>query len=206
MPEFFGSFSEGPDGRFVTGDPRPVFRLSAPFGFKDPAGRVWPVPKGEEVDGASIPKLFWSFIGGPFEGNYLYASVVHDFYCRVKTRSTDDTHKTFYYGMRAKGVPEPQAMKMYSAVATFGPKWRLTPGVRGGPGEAEPVAVPDAPIDLSDPAAQAEALRRIEAIGAGLEASGGASFPGADGVTPATLDSLAADAERTRAAFTGGRP
>ena len=175
MPEFFGSFSQGPDGRFVSGDPRPVFQLSAPFGFKDPAGRVWPVPSGEKVDGASIPQLFWSFIGGPFEGNYLYASVVHDYYCRVKTRADKDTHLNFYYGMRAKGVPKPQADKMYWAVSSFGPKWQLV-GSRG-PGAAPEAAVPLPPVDLDDPATRDEALRRFEEIGAGLEASGGASFP-----------------------------
>ena len=148
----------------------PVFQLSAPFGFKDPAGRVWPVPSGEKVDGASIPQLFWSFIGGPFEGNYLYASVVHDYYCRVKTRADKDTHLNFYYGMRAKGVPKPQADKMYWAVSSFGPKWQLV-GSRG-PGAAPEAAVPLPPVDLDDPVTRDEALRRFEEIGAGLEASG----------------------------------
>ncbi len=210
MAEFFGTFSQGPSGTFISGNPRPLFQLTAPFGFKDPGGRVWEVPAGEKVDGASIPKAFWSFIGGPFDGNYLDASVVHDYYCRVKTRSDEDTHRNFYFGMRAKGVPEPQAQKMYWAVATFGPKWQLVPraGSRGpaASGEPETVAVPEAPVDLADPATRAEALRRFEAIGAGLEASDGASFPGSAGATEASLDNLAADAAKTRAAMAGGQP
>jgi Protein of unknown function (DUF1353) len=207
MAEFFGTFSQGPSGTFVSGNPRPLFQLTAPFGFKDPAGRVWQVPAGEKVDGASIPQAFWSFIGGPFDGNYLDASVVHDYYCRVKTRSDADTHRNFYYGMRAKGVPEPKAQQMYWAVATFGPKWKLVQGASRGPGAGpETVAVPEPPVDLDDPATRAEALRRFEAIGAGLEASGGASFPAAGGAAEASLDNLAADAARTRDAIAGGRP
>lgn len=203
MAENFGVFSQGPDGRFVSGNPRPVFRLSAPFGFKDPAGQVWQVPAGETVDGASIPQLFWSFIGGPFEGNYLYASVVHDYYCRAKTRSAEDTHRTFYYGMRAKGVAEAQAKKMFWAVSTFGPKWQLV-RPRGLAEDAEPVAEPAAPVDLDDAATREEALRRFDTVGAALEASDGASFAGEAGTAAASLDSLEADAARVRARVAEG--
>lgn len=37
------------------------------------------VPKGFITDGASIPKAFWSIIGGPLSRPYLYAAIVHDF-------------------------------------------------------------------------------------------------------------------------------
>lgn len=36
------------------------------------------VKKGFVTDGASIPRIFWSIIGGPFEGPLLFAAVVHD--------------------------------------------------------------------------------------------------------------------------------
>jgi hypothetical protein len=48
---------------------------------------MWTVQPHKEVDGASIPQAFWSIIGGPFEGFYIKASVVHDHYCEVKTRT-----------------------------------------------------------------------------------------------------------------------
>jgi hypothetical protein len=48
-----------PDGRNM--------RLEEPFEYVDAGGRRWPVPKGISVDGASIPQVFWSIIGGPFE-------------------------------------------------------------------------------------------------------------------------------------------
>ena len=81
------------------------------------------------VDGASIPEAFWSFIGGPFEGKYRNASVVHDFYCDTRTETWEDVHMVFYNGMRAAGVDPITAKIMYSAVYNFGPRWlQVNPG------------------------------------------------------------------------------
>src|SRR5262245_41210351 len=55
------------DGRQMT--------LLEPFQFVDPRGRRWSVPRGITVDGASIPPILWSIIGGPFEGKYRVASI-----------------------------------------------------------------------------------------------------------------------------------
>jgi hypothetical protein len=203
----FGSFSQGPDGRFLSGNPRPRFRLTAPFGFRDPGGRVWQVPAGVEVDGASIPRAFWTAIGGPFDGNYLHASVVHDHFCRTRTRSAEDTHRTFYFGMRAKNVPDNQAKLMFWAVSTFGPKWRLVlrPGAEGlGMGAEVQEAEPVTEADLEDPATVAEAKARFEAVARSLEASDGARFESTAGERDASLENLEADAARVRDAVEGG--
>jgi uncharacterized protein DUF1353 len=39
------------------------------FGYVDGAGNVWTAPKGHKIDGASIPQVFWSFIGGPLRAS-----------------------------------------------------------------------------------------------------------------------------------------
>ena len=70
--------------------------------------------------------MFWSFIGGPFSGNYINASIIHDYYCHGKTRTAHDTHRNFYYGMLATGVEGWKATAMHWAVSTFGPDWTLT--------------------------------------------------------------------------------
>lgn len=103
-------------------------RLLEPFAFKDPNCKVWAVPKGAVVDGASIPQVFWSLIGGPFEGRYRDASVVHDYYCKVKTEPSDQVHEMFYYAMLANGVDSNKAGAMFYAVRWFGPNWRLLQG------------------------------------------------------------------------------
>src|SRR4051812_20668644 len=45
---------------------------------RDQRGVVWTAPAGSVIDGASIPRALWSFMGGPFEGKYRNASVLHD--------------------------------------------------------------------------------------------------------------------------------
>ncbi len=106
-----------PDGRHM--------QLLKPFSFIRTTGEAWPVPAEAIVDGASIPRIFWSLIGGPLTGLYRDASIVHDFYCDVKTRPWKNTHRIFFEGMMTSGVAELKAKIMYYAVYKFGPRWKL---------------------------------------------------------------------------------
>ena len=103
------------DGRNMT--------LLQPFEYIDPKGTRWPVPPGTVLDGASIPKLFWSIIGGPFEGRYRNASVIHDFFCQVRTRPFPAVHRVFYDAMLSSGLTDRTSWLMYKAVDQFGPRW-----------------------------------------------------------------------------------
>lgn len=96
------------------------------FTFVDPQGVAWMAPAGAIVDGASIPKVFWSVIGGPYEGPYRIASVIHDYYCdtwKKHDRSWESVHTAFFDAMLAAGVPMKQAKVMYIAVRECGPRW-----------------------------------------------------------------------------------
>jgi len=123
-PSDFGTFDGDPiswwlpDGR--------VMKLAATFTFTDANGRAWSALSGSKVDGASIPKLFWTWIGGPFEGKYRNASVVHDTECQVPHKHRwQDVHRMFYAGCRAGGVGATLAKIMFAAVYHFGPRWDL---------------------------------------------------------------------------------
>ena len=107
-----------PDGRLM--------RVVEPFGFEERSSRRWPVPVDTKVDGASIPQALWSLIGGPFEGKYRDASVVHDYYCDVRTEPWEAVHRVFYNAMRASGASEARAKLMYAAVRFAGPRWSDT--------------------------------------------------------------------------------
>jgi hypothetical protein len=98
--------------------------LREDFAYLDPTGRRWVAPTGAVVDGASIPRLFWTIIGGPFEGKYRNASVVHDVGCVEMQQSWEDVHRMFYEACRCGGVDEAQAKVMYYAVYHFGPRWQ----------------------------------------------------------------------------------
>lgn len=105
-----------PDGR--------TMKLLSALEYISPNGTTWPVPVGTIVDGASIPSVFWSVIGGPFEGQYRAPSVIHDFYCDARIRPCAEVHRVFYDAMLTAGVGQKQAWLMFQAVFRFGPQWK----------------------------------------------------------------------------------
>jgi hypothetical protein len=105
------------DGRDMT--------LTAPFAYIDRAGVRWDAPVGSVVNGASIPRAFWSLIGGPFSGEFRNASVVHDVACVDRTRPWKQVHQMFYEACRCGGVGAVKAKTMYYAVFHYGPRWRV---------------------------------------------------------------------------------
>lgn len=93
--------------------------------FIDSLGILWRAQTGSEIDGASIPRFFWRFIGSPFVGLYRRASVIHDVACVERNRPHQEVHRMFYDAMIADNVPKIKARIMYMAVRVFGPKWLL---------------------------------------------------------------------------------
>jgi len=104
------------DGRNMT--------LLSDMRYTDPDGVVWIAPAGSEVDGASIPRVLWSLMGGPFEGKYRNASVLHDIAYDQHTRSWDKCDRMFYNAMRCSGVSATEAKTMYYALYKFGRHWK----------------------------------------------------------------------------------
>jgi hypothetical protein len=101
------------------------FELQEPFEYIDSSNVTWRAEKGLVTDGASIPQVFWSIVGGPFEGQYRRAAIIHDYYCDHKYRSSDRTHRVFYDAMITDGVNSVKAKLMYYAVLRFGPSWTV---------------------------------------------------------------------------------
>ncbi|WP_051337311.1 DUF1353 domain-containing protein [Leisingera daeponensis] len=208
--EFFGLFTEGPKGEFHSAEPWTVFKLGTDFHFDDPNGLRWTTPAGAEVNGASIPPAFWSFIGGPFTGRYLKASVIHDYYTQVQTRTAHDTHRNFYYGMRANGVEDWRAKLMYWAVRTFGPSWTVERSVVQSQECTEisgnlvcnsvsnvvTKTVPQAVANLEDPEQLTFALAKFAAVARTLKTSDGIVLDVTEnGQVFASLSSIEANAE-----------
>lgn len=101
-------------------------RLLSTFTFVDSRNQVWSVPRGYVTDGASIPRFLWSLAGGPFSGLYRDAAIIHDHFCDSMARSWQATHRVFYDGMLARGVPKFEAQSKYRSVLYFGPRWDAT--------------------------------------------------------------------------------
>ena len=91
--------------------------------FTDNRGRVWLAKNGSLLDGASIPRFFWRFLGGPFSGKYRRASILHDYAYITRQGSRKECDKMFKEAMLCDSVPRWKASLMYRAVRWFGPKW-----------------------------------------------------------------------------------
>ncbi len=125
-----GRFSAGPSSTLVTTDPDQNLRqLLAPFSYTAPDKLVWTSPKGEVVNGASIPQPLWSLVGSPFsKGNYRPA-VIHDYYYCAHSRTRDDTDIAFYHSLLAAGKGTVSANLMYHAVDMWpgNEDWTINP-------------------------------------------------------------------------------
>ena len=75
---------------------------------------------GFVTDGASIPKILWSFIGSPFTGLYKKPSLIHDklYETQKVTRSYAD--KVFLEGRKDEGVAFWKRRSMYLGVRIGG--------------------------------------------------------------------------------------
>jgi len=134
--------------------------LVQPFAYIDPKSKRWDVPKDTIIDGASIPRIFWTAIGSPFTGPYLKASVVHDHFCVVRSEPWKAVHRMFYDAMLAGGTPRKQAKVMYYAVYVGGPRWETVvyknhpPRAFPKPGDKDEVKLDNWDISFNEAVAQ----------------------------------------------------
>ena len=115
----------------TTPKPNDSFRdmkLLDTFGYVDPEGTSWDVPSGYVTNGASIPWGLWNIIGGPYDGPYRDAAVLHDYYCEKRLRPWDKTHKMYYDAALARGTTDNVASAMYAGLLLGGPRWGVAEG------------------------------------------------------------------------------
>jgi len=63
-------------------------RLLENVSFTDSEGVEWFACTGDVVNGADIPWFLWRLFGSPFVGLFRRASVIHDVYCKNKSRNS----------------------------------------------------------------------------------------------------------------------
>lgn len=115
--------------------------------YTDPYGVVWVAPAGSRVDGASIPRAFWGLIGGPFEGKYRNASVLHDVAYAEQSRPFQDVDLMFYNAMRCSGVSVVTAKTMYYALVRHGRHWKHRQALPVDSDTSRPSAVKPGEVD-----------------------------------------------------------
>ena len=120
VKEEWGHFSGTPKVELLSGGRN--LRLVEDFAYVDLSKKTWGAPKDSIVDGASIPQVFWSVSGGPLEGQYRNASIIHDTACDRMTEPWEDVHLAFYNGCRCGGVGEYQAKVLIYGGLSLRPK------------------------------------------------------------------------------------
>jgi hypothetical protein len=100
-------------------------KLIEDFSFQDASGKIWVAYKGGVLDGTSIPRELHDLTGLPFVVEYRKASVIHDYYCHVKTEPWRDVHRMFYNASLVEGVSQPEAKTLYLAAYAGGWRWAI---------------------------------------------------------------------------------
>jgi hypothetical protein len=130
QPAKYGKFPEHAQTEWLDDGRRMV--LLRDFVFIEPNGTTWlakaahkPPKDGDLViDGATIPPVFWSIIGGPYEGLYRNGSIVHDAECvEPHKHRWQDVHRMLYRAALAGGTSQLAAKLIFAAVWHFGPRW-----------------------------------------------------------------------------------
>lgn len=191
VAEAFGAFVGLPPRITLLDDGRSAALLD-PVSYRQQSGVDWPVPAGALTDGASISRLFWTLIGGPFEGRYRNAAIVHDRYCVTRGRPWRDVHRMFYEAMRCGGVTAAKAKLLYYAVFRFGPRWAARDGADEAvwAAAAAGIGTADMPSLLADAQAIFQHdpdLEEIEALADARDAAPPTQEGVAENMSPATL-------------------
>jgi hypothetical protein len=93
------------------------------FSYADGFGHTLTAEQGFSTDGASIPRVLWTFVGSPFTGKYPRAAVIHDVGCVTHKYTWQETDRIFFDAMLDAGVSDQQAKLFYWAVRAGGPRW-----------------------------------------------------------------------------------
>ncbi len=93
------------------------------FSYTDWQGHTLTATAGFVSDGATIPRAVWTIVGGPWDGPYRKAAVVHDVGCENHKYTWRDTDRLFFEAMLDSGVTRPLALTMYYGVLVGGPRW-----------------------------------------------------------------------------------
>lgn len=99
-------------------------KLIQPFSYKDNAGKIWQVPIGTIINGASIPQYLWTFLGSPYVGKYRKASVIHDYFWKDEASENQElVDLMFREAAKAEGATN--SALLYAGVRCCGRSWRF---------------------------------------------------------------------------------
>ena len=100
-------------------------RLTRDFAFRQADGKTWLVPADAIVDGRSMPRLFVSLTGRPFNSAFRKTTLVYDYAAKAKRRSWDEAQAMFYEGALSEGIVPVEAKVIYMLLSATGLRWAV---------------------------------------------------------------------------------
>jgi hypothetical protein len=82
-------------------------------------GKLYWVPAGYEINGASIPRLFWSIIGSPFDPEKIPAAFAHDALYLTHAFTRSEADEVLFQLLLQAGSRLRTARTMWAAVRMF---------------------------------------------------------------------------------------
>lgn len=90
------------------------------FAFLDSNGKLWPTFRGDLIDGATIPPLFWTIFGSPYTGPYRRAAAPHDTAYQYQLRSQIEADRMIEEAALCDKTGETKAWLIERAVRNCG--------------------------------------------------------------------------------------
>lgn len=90
------------------------------FAYLDNNGLLWPCFRGDVIDGASIPRAFWTIFGSPYTGAYRRSAAPHDTAYMYQLRTRPQADRMLYEAARCDRTSATMAWTMLRAVRNFG--------------------------------------------------------------------------------------
>lgn len=100
-------------------------RLVRDLTYRQAGGKVWVVPANAIIDGQSLPTLFVSVMGFPFDSPFRKTALVYDYAAKSKQDTWDDAQHMFYEAAVTEGVVPVEAKVIYMLLNATGLRWAV---------------------------------------------------------------------------------
>ncbi|MEQ1880875.1 MAG: DUF1353 domain-containing protein [Burkholderiales bacterium] len=129
----FTSTSGAERGNFVGGlvverveDPFvAAIRVLQDFSYRDAGGKLWPVSRGQILDGKGLPTLFRDIGGPPYEGEVRKSVVVYESATQRRAEDWQRAQRMFFEASLSEGMAAAEAKVLYLLLAIQGTRWEV---------------------------------------------------------------------------------
>lgn len=102
-----------------------AIRVVEDFGYRDAAGEIWQVARGQVFEGKGLPPLFRDIGGPPYEGGFRMSSAVYESAAQKKTNNWEKAQRMFFEASLTEGMAPRDAKVLYLLLVIQGTRWEV---------------------------------------------------------------------------------